>query len=282
MNKQNALQQALAGFQQGLKDYNTKQPSVVGNLLTGTAWNQGIQRFGGVAPKNQMIENPNVISPVSTSDQLTQGLIYKIKSDQQFEQNAKTPSNFVPKTVQYPAWMANAPTPTSTPKQVVGKTMAATTPTPAPQYNATTQEILKRIMAGYQKMGNPPIATQAGNLATLGAEVQRRGGNPYLPAALALKETGGLRYGPAQTINNPFGIGPGVKYPDLKTAILGGNNQQGLRGVLLNGIYDEYLKTGNLQDFFKRYTPVDAVGHNNPSYKDQIALMNELLSNFEK
>lgn len=82
---------------------------MVGNLLTGQGWNQGIPTFGGVAPKNQMFDNPNIISPVPTQDQLTQGLIYKMKNDQRLQDQAKIPSSFTPKTVQYPDWMANAP-----------------------------------------------------------------------------------------------------------------------------------------------------------------------------
>lgn len=162
-----------------------------------------------------------------------------------------------------------------------GEKIPLRVPTPTPTTLAYKQ-ILENIMQGYRAYGNPPIATASPHLATLGLELQQKGGNPYLPAALALKETGGLKYRPAQSINNPFGIGPGVAYPDIKTSILGGgvNKQRGLRGVLLSGAYNPYLQSGNLVDFFKTYTPVEA--HNNPSYTDQVALMNELLGFFEK
>lgn len=151
---------------------------------------------------------------------------------------------------------------------------------------AAYEEVLHNIKKGFNNYGNPPIASKAAQLAQLGVEVAQKGGNPYLPAALTLKETGGLRYGPAQEINNPVGIGPGIRYPNLDVAILGGGNsgvnggpQKGLKGVLFNGLYNDYYKTGNLQDFFKHYTPEEA--HNNPSYQDQIELMQTLLDLFE-
>lgn len=154
---------------------------------------------------------------------------------------------------------------------------------PVPAVNIIKQNLDK----GFKKYGSPPIATMSAALAEVGHEVAQRGGNPYLPAALTIKETSGLKHAPAQKINNPAGIGPGISYPNLDIAIRGGGTggvngapQKGLRGVLQNPVYDEYYKTGNLVDFFKRYTPQES--HNNPSYAKQIQLTNEILSLFEE
>lgn len=168
------------------------------------------------------------------------------------------------------------------------KGVQAPTPTPAPKRPIPAVNIIKQNLdKGFKKYGSPPIATMSAALAEVGHEVAQRGGNPYLPAALTLKETGGLKHVPAQKINNPAGIGPGISYPNLDIAIRGGGTggvngapQKGMRGVLQNPAYDEYYKTGNLVDFFKRYTPQES--HNNPSYAKQIELTNQLLRLFEE
>ena len=156
------------------------------------------------------------------------------------------------------------------------------TPTPTPKWYPLEQNISK----GYKEYQNRynldevPIATKAPELARLGYEIEQRGGDPYLPAALAIKETGGLNYEPAKRINNPFGLGPHVSYPNLDVSILGGgpDNQKGLRGVLFGKRYRLYFDSGDLLDFFKKYTPT--TDERNPSYEKQIRQMNTYLDFF--
>lgn len=258
-----------------------------------SALQQAIQFIG----EKLGLAQPKIISPIPDYQVLTPALenYYKMdqmKADAAHKWNIEHANDPTPTPMQihYPEWMANAP---------AKKTAVTITPTPgganAQVLSAQTKRkpsgyetILSNLQKGFAKYGNPPIASHAADLAQLGYEVAQKGGDPYLPAALTLKETGGLSYGPAQAINNPAGIGPGIKYPDLTTAILGGGTsginggpQKGMRGVLFNGLYDDYYKSGNLQDFFKHYTPADAPGHNNPSYNEQINLMNQLLGYFE-
>lgn len=154
-------------------------------------------------------------------------------------------------------------------------------PTPQPQINY--EDVIREGLTEWGKGTAPPIASASAQLAELGGELPHR----YLPAALSLKETGGLTTA-GQEEANPFGIGPGIKYPDPQTAIMGGGNmgadggpQKGLKGVILNsGIYDDYLESGNLKDFFSHYTPDNV--HNNPGYDEQIQLINDLMAVFER
>lgn len=121
-----------------IKDSISK-PSVLGNVIAGKQWNEGIPNFGGVAPQNQFIENPQIASPVPVEDQLTKGLMYKIHQDQDREAMPvdNAPQAGYPKTVQYPEWLANAPA-----KEVAGaQTIASPTPTPAP-----TQDLWGRFI----------------------------------------------------------------------------------------------------------------------------------------
>lgn len=50
------------------------EPSIVGNLVHNRQWNQDLPRYGGVAPGNQMVQNPNVASPLQAPDEITPGL----------------------------------------------------------------------------------------------------------------------------------------------------------------------------------------------------------------
>ena len=160
---------------------------------------------------------------------------------------------------------------TSVTKEDWSKPKPTATPTPTPEW----YPIEKNIKKGYKKYKKkynlkeiPPIASMSAVLAKLGLELEKRGGDAYLPPALAIKETSALQHKPAQIINNPFGIGPHIKYPDLETSILGGgpDDQLGLKGVLENSAYDPYFKSGDLLDFFKTYTPTK--DKRNPSYEN--------------
>lgn len=136
--------------------------------------------------------------------------------------------------------------------------------------------LLESIQKGLLDYGSPPVATQAAALAEAGRGLP----DPYLPAILSLIETGGGRK-ITRGSNNLFNILPtraGVDYPDYKTAILGGGSQKGLRGLLRKGgLYQDYLDSGNLSDFFTRYSPPSE----NASIEDQLSRYQELRSLFE-
>ena len=157
------------------------------------------------------------------------------------------------------------------------------TPTPTPPYE-------ENIHKGFEKYGagrEVPMATMSAQLAELGQQLP----NPYLPAALALKESSGLVNTPEnqrmRAYSNPFGIkdiGGLVRYPNLQTAIMGGGNrapggtpQMGLKGTLLSDYYKDYRQSGNLEDFLRVYTPP---GGTNASMQTQLAVLKQLLSYF--
>ena len=166
------------------------------------------------------------------------------------------------------------------PGEVMGTSASMPSPTPYPRITA------EEILAGLAARGNQnvPIAQAAPQLAELGNSLP---GNidPFFAAALALRESGGgLTSGVEE--NNPYGImtwDPNgnrtlASYPDLATATLGGgpNDQMGLRGTLNGGLYNDFLQSGNLSDFFNTYSPAGE----NASTDEQIALFRELLNYF--
>lgn len=166
---------------------------------------------------------------------------------------------------------------------VSGATVPTPTPTPD-MYNT----IFQHYKSGFQKYGNPPIATQAANLARVGLDVYNKGGDPYLPGALTIKETSGLKDLSSQKLNNPAGIGPGIQYPSIQVGILGGGTggpngqpQKGLRGVLKEPQYNKYYQSGNLLDFFSAYTPAGPQ-YGNADYATQISTINEFLDLFKQ
>ncbi len=112
------FQELLRKIQAGISDYNQKQPSVIGNVLTGKAWNQGIKDFGGVLIKP--------ISDQQFNDNNNQALQGYYNRDWAANNLPQTPSNYTPKTVQYPDLMANAP---------IKKTIAVSNT--APKVNST-------------------------------------------------------------------------------------------------------------------------------------------------
>lgn len=142
----------------------------------------------------------------------------------------------------------------------------APSPTPEPTGASISPD---QIRAGLTEFGGgtaPPVASYSAQLAQLGNELARRYPNidPAFIAALALKESGGGQNIPEGS-NNPYGIMSDdqtgnrslAQYPDFGVATLGGgqNDQQGLRGTLFAGPYDEALQSGNLEQFFNTYSP---------------------------
>ncbi len=232
---------------QKIASYNQKTPSVLGNLLTGQTWNQGISTFGGVAPKNQSVENPSIISPIPASDQLTQGLIYKTQLDQLREQQAKTPSTFTPKTVQYPEWMANAPSQQQL--NAVNVIRRAN-----PNLQMSNAQIIQyynqygnKLLQGLNPSATPtPTPVAQGNVMqpVVSAPVQQpvvtNGGQTISPATLQFLQQNVFpitkQYGipnalaasqwavesgrkTQSPINNVYGIGPNWNFPNLQANI---------------------------------------------------------------
>ena len=169
--------------------------------------------------------------------------------------------------------------PTSTPSQV---------PSPTP-YPRATPEGITQGLTDWGGGTAPPVASFAAQLAELGNMLPGTI-DPNLIAALSLKETGGgsnLIPG-LEGKNNPYGIksfdeagnSSFANYPDYGVATLGGGpqDQQGLKGTLMGGLYDKFLESGNLEDFFNTYTPQ---GEGNPTLEEQLKTMEQLLEYFK-
>lgn len=150
------------------------------------------------------------------------------------------------------------------------------TPTPTPDPNAVLSEAIKQ---GFLRYGpNTPAATLSGQFARAGQGLP----DPYMPAVLALKETSG---GKNMTHDNNllnilFQGGMGNSgYENPQDGIVGGDGHRGFPGVIHSGAYDNYLKSGNLREFFQHYTPYSP-GGSNPPYDQQIQQYNQLRSYF--
>ena len=171
------------------------------------------------------------------------------------------------------------PTPTPTPR--MPQPTATPTPTVLPTFDDRDPTGLQRqIEQGLPKagFGDAPISTLTAQLAQAGSQLPRNV-DPLLPTIIALMETGGGQNLSAQ--NNLFNIGPGINYPDPAVSILGGGpqNQLGLSGVLREGgIYDDFLQSGDLLDFFNRFTP--SSDPLNPSQEELIRRYEILRSHF--
>jgi hypothetical protein len=177
------------------------------------------------------------------------------------------------------------------PKNLFGglfKPKSTPTPVPTPKVMPvpTPDPVVQKIVSGLTAWGNgetPPIASMAAELKQVGESLPHK----FLPAALALKESGGLRDSEkARKRNNPFNVKDQngfVQYDNLPQAILGGIDltgmtRRGLKGVLTDPRYAKYLQTGDLKDFFNVYSN-PKVG--NPSMEKQVADMEQLLSYFK-
>lgn len=157
-------------------------------------------------------------------------------------------------------------------------------PTPFPRI--TAEQVLAGLAARANGGAMPPIASNASALAELGNSLPTHI-DPFFPAALALRESGGgVTSGVPE--NNPFGIMSWdqqgnralAQYPDLQTSILGGGpqGQRGLAGTLKGGLYNKFLESGQMADFLNTYSPPGE----NATVEDQAALLNELLQYFRQ
>jgi hypothetical protein len=122
-------------------------PSVVGNVVTGKQWNQGLPRFGGVAPEAQMIQNPNVASPIPPEDELTSGVVHQMKLNDILEKQASAynAANPVPSPTAIP-------TPTAAPRTLG----VSTRPAPAPQGDDLWSQFTQAVQETAPERGYDP------------------------------------------------------------------------------------------------------------------------------
>jgi len=153
------------------------------------------------------------------------------------------------------------------------------TPSPTPTPTPTPTNFQQLIETGLKSFpGNPPMATLSGELSQAG---QGLGGkaDPLLPTIIGLMESRGLLNPQPAAAANPFNImqnGVPVDYGGKPAdAIIGGNGHQGLAGIMKpGGIYNDYLQSGNLGDFFSHFTPPS--DPRNPSQEELIQRYNDL------
>ncbi len=187
--------QLLRNIRTGFEGYNKKQPSILGNVLLGKQWNQDIERFGGKILKpipEQDYEDNNNLALQGYYNREALG-----------ELNAKTPSNFQPKTVIYPESLANAP-----------KKRVVTSPTPTQKIvTQKPKTVTKQVLPvqTVQKQGyNPQWDFLEQNIFPL---TDKAGLPRALVASQWASESGRNTNSP---INNYFGLGPNIRYPNLE------------------------------------------------------------------
>lgn len=108
----------FSGLLDAVKNSFLSSPSVVGNVAQGRQWNQDLPRFGGVAPQNQMVQNPNIASPLQAPDEMTPGMIHgqKLNDINEIQAHAQVPVQGVevPDTGGQPVIPQPTPTPSPT------------------------------------------------------------------------------------------------------------------------------------------------------------------------
>ena len=152
--------------------------------------------------------------------------------------------------------------------------------TPSPSPKPSLDNLSDRISRGLANSAfkDAPIATLSSSLADAGENLP----DPFLPTIMALMESRGLQDQKPKQAANPYNIlnnGQPVDYegnPSL--AISGGTDSQGVKrrgfkGIMRKGgIYDDYLQSGNLSNFFSKFTPEsDPL---NPSNKELVERYN--------
>lgn len=165
------------------------------------------------------------------------------------------------------------------------------TPTPAPEYQPQNlEELIALIDRGFQNFnsGQLPVATLSGELAQSGkrlADETEGRIDPLMGAIIALKESrGGLDEKPKQNANYFNIMQPSGELADYQgnpaRAINDPPNTLSFEGLLRQGGgYQNFRDTGNLADFFSRFTPTsDPL---NPGIEEQINQYNKLRELFK-
>lgn len=146
-----------------------------------------------------------------------------------------------------------------------------TTPTATPTPNPMIEALQKGFADYGLKSGmENPLATASAYMAQKAQENPLP--DPYLPAVMNLMETGGSKH-MAQP-NNYFNWGTNPK-PDINTAI--DRIYEGVSNP--EGKYADYIKSGNLADFFRVYTP--SSDPRNPTQDELIKRYTQLRKYFE-
>jgi hypothetical protein len=153
-------------------------------------------------------------------------------------------------------------------------------PTPTPTETPVTAEptpidiIAEAIKNGLNNYGEKsnyenPLATMSAKLASAGQ--QNNLPDPYLLPTINLKETTGSKF--MKNKNNYF------NYGDWENNDIGQSIDQVSKSIgKPDGLYKDYLQSGDMADFFKVYTPTqDPL---NPSYQEQIRQFNQLRKYF--
>lgn len=194
--------------------------------------------------------------------------------------------------------VGQSPAPTAAPS-----VMGATTPVPSPSPSSTSfspDAIKAGILNWSGGKTNVPVLNNVNDLYAAGQQFQKAGLDPYMPTILTLRETQGGRdntqnptiYGDnnytnirnirdsktGAIIGQPNNPKSFINYSSMADALGTTNNGHGLAHQILNsGLYDNYLKSKNLQDFFKVYSnPSDKNG----SLPDQEANYNYMRQKF--
>ena len=174
-------------------------------------------------------------------------------------------------------------------KASLGSVPVPNIPTPSPVPTQRPLPSADVFSEGFNKFApNVPVANYSSDFATAAGKLPPTI-DPLLPAIMALIETSGGVHSAAA--NNPFnikGIQKGktkfIDYPDISTALLGGQNEDivssGLVGQLLNNSsYGKFRETGNLEDFFNSYSP-PGPEYGNPSIDKLLGDYNSLRALF--
>lgn len=153
---------------------------------------------------------------------------------------------------------------------------ASPTATPTAKPTPDVQQIAGMIKAGLEAYSTKsgyenPLATMSAEMAQ--GAVDNNLPDPYLPATMNLMETGGSKH--MASDNNYFNYGANAK-PDINTAIERINSGIGNTGE--KGLYKDYLQSGEMSDFFKRYTP--SADPRNPNYDELMKRYTQLRGYF--
>lgn len=161
---------------------------------------------------------------------------------------------------------------TESPKKDGAKPTATPTAKPTPDVKKIAEMIKAGLEAYAQKSGyENPLATMSGELAQ--GAVDNNLPDPYMPPTMNLMETGGSKH-MAQP-NNYFNWGTNPK-PDINTSI--DRMITGVGNTGDTGLYQDYLKTGEMSDFFKKYTP--SSDPKNPNYDELMKRYTQLRGYF--
>ena len=164
------------------------------------------------------------------------------------------------------------------PKAVEGQ------PEPEPTPNPILEQLKQGIEEGFAQYTTKsgfenPLATMSAQLAQ--GAMDNNLPDPYLPSTMSLMETGGGKH--MSKDNNPFNYGG--DRPDLNTAIDKINQGIGSTAGVgttdangMGGLYRDYLKSGDMADFFKVYTP--SADPRNPQYNELMKRYTQLRGYF--